>query len=82
MNLPKIELQTPHDLSKQISTDGKPKRLTGKIGFWIVAGISAIIGFVFTIIGLAQSDGCTAGIFVINRYREDHLNKSMDDEMV
>ena len=65
LNLPKIELQTPHEVPKAEHTDvGRKRKLSGKTGLYIIATLSVTVGLGFTILGLTQSNGCTAGMFV------------------
>ena len=43
--------------------------------------MSIVVGLIFLLIGIVQSNGCSAGIFVINKYRNELLHKSFEDEL-
>ena len=82
LNLPKLDLKKPADLTKSVQPLVKAKKLAGKQSMYIMAGLSLFIGLFFTAAGLLQSDGCTAGMFVINKRREDALSKSFESDSV
>ena len=82
LNLPKLDLKKPVDLTQSVQPIVKAKKLAGKQSMYIMAGLSLFVGLSFTAAGLSQSDGCTAGMFVINKRREDALSKSFEIDSV
>ena len=82
LNLPKVELGKPLDANKALDQPLKVSKISRKKTLYALAGLSVMIGMCFAAAGLSQSDGCTAGMFVIKEYREDALSKSYESELV
>ena len=52
LNLPKVDLKKPVDLTKSVQPLVKAKKLAGKQSMYIMAGLSLFIGLFFTAAGL------------------------------
>ena len=72
LNLPKVNLfKKKHlPLQKDDSISGNPKKLCSLRGLMMIALTSTLIGFIILMFGLLQSNGCSAGMFVIEKYRK------------
>ena len=81
LNLPKVSIQKNNELPRHEPISGRKKKLCRRIGLGVMAILSTLIGFIFLVFGLFQSNGCSAGIFVINKYRQKHLDKSFESEL-
>lgn len=53
LNLPKVELHSNQDLTRHDQPiSGKKNKLFGKTSFYVVAGLSLIVGFFFLMVGV------------------------------
>ena len=76
LNIPKVNLKNFEQIGQKIERGGKHKLLTKK-GFCLTALFSFIIGVYFVILGLIQSNSCTAGVFGLKNKAEERKPEPM-----